>query len=142
MHRGGSSAALLLSSMAEVDKEDKLPGLVVAIAAPAPAGDDNDRDSFEYECKEAHRSRREFMQGGGIGIISHEHYHASDAASRYNRSCLDLYRVDDITSITDGRVLLEEGGTGPIRSTHTYAYRLQRWGKQGQRSGSHSIILH
>ena len=100
------------------------PGIVSVITKPR--SQDIEDEAFTHECREAHKSRREFLQGGNIELLSHEHYVATRDASEGSRACMDIYEVNDIAPLLSGKVLLEEGGDGPLM-THTYTYRLLRW---------------
>lgn len=94
-------------------------GLICVVSEPkAPS---TDSEAFTHESREAHKSRREFLQGGNVNIISHEHYVAKEDGARPKR-CMDVYEVDDIGPLLSGKVLLEEGGDGPLM-THTYTYK-------------------
>lgn len=41
------------------------------------------------------------------------------------QTCMDIYELSDIEPLLAGKVLLEEGGDGPLE-THTYTYKLLR----------------
>lgn len=97
-------------------------GFLCAISRPR--NPDVDNDTFQTECREAHKSRREFLQGGNVEILSHEHYRAKDNGSSV-QTCMDIYELSDIEPLLAGKVLLEEGGDGPLE-THTYTYKLLR----------------
>lgn len=97
-------------------------GFLCAISRPKDSG--VDADSFQKECREAHKSRREYLQGGNVEILSHEHYLAKADGSSI-QTCMDVYELSDIEPLLEGKVLLEEGGDGPLE-THTYTYKLLR----------------
>lgn len=101
------------------------PGFLLVISKPVK--DDTPADAFVFEVREAHKTRRIFLEGGGVNALSHEHY-LRKGDSRPTRSCMDLYEVDDIDPLLDGKVLLEEGGDqeGPVRESHSYVYKQVR----------------
>lgn len=105
------------------------PGIITVITHPRSK--DIDEEAFNHECREAHKSRREFMQGGNVQILSHEHYVRANDDSTDPRPCMDVYEVDDIGPLLSGKVLLEEGGDGPLM-THTYTYKLLRYYSNAQ----------
>lgn len=96
-------------------------------------------DRFTYECREAHKTRREYLKAGGVTILSHEHYvdgnhtgHDKEEGARSGATgappprCADLYEVDTIEPLLSGKVLLEEGGDGPLTGVHSYVYKTMR----------------
>ena len=95
------------------------PGILTVISTPKQSEDA--AESFEYECIEAHRGRREFLEGGGASIVSHEHFHAKS-----DQRALDLYELENVEPILAGNILLEEGGEGPVAEANSYAYKLLR----------------
>ena len=101
------------------------PGLLVVISKPVK--DDTAADAFVFEVKEAHKTRRIFLEGGGVKALSHEHY-LLKGDSNPARRCMDLYELDDIDPLLDGKILLEEGGDqeGPVRESHSYVYKSVR----------------
>lgn len=94
-------------------------GLICVVSEPKSRSVTS--ETFTYESREAHKSRREFLQGGNVNIISHEHYVAEEDETSPQR-CMDVYEVNDIGPLLSGKVLLEEGGDGPLM-THTYTYK-------------------
>lgn len=97
-------------------------GILCAISEPSNRA--ASQEAFDYECREAHKSRREFLQGGNIDILSHEHYARKQERNQVG-PCMDVYELSDIEPMISGKVLLEEGGDGPL-VTHTYTYKLIR----------------
>lgn len=98
------------------------PGFLCAISIPSSAT--VELSNFQDECREAHKSRREFLQGGNIQVLSHEHYIGQQGRGDM-QTCMDVYELSDIEPMLSGKVLLEEGGDGPL-VTHTYTYKLLR----------------
>lgn len=100
------------------------PGFLCAISKPQSSS--TDLESFQFECREAHKSRRAFLQGGNVEILSHEHFVAKgEEESTSTQTCMDVYELSDIEPLLAGKLLLEEGGDGPL-ITHTYTYKLLR----------------
>lgn len=101
-------------------------GLLVVISKPVK--DNTAADDFVFEVKEAHKTRRIFLEGGGVKALSHEHY-LLKGDSNPARKCMDLYELDDVDPLLDGKILLEEGGdeAGPVRESHTYVYKTSRY---------------
>ena len=101
-------------------------GILTVISIPNQSHDL--AEPFNYECKEAHRGRREFLDEGGASIVSHERFHAkSDENS--SKVCLDIYELEDIEPILNGKILLEEGGEGPVAEAQSCAYKLLRYNR-------------
>jgi hypothetical protein len=78
-------------------------------------------EDFEFECKEASKSRRVFLEGAGISMVSHEHFLSAEPHKQPQR-CLDLYELDDIEPLLSGKAILAEGGDGPLVA-HSYTYK-------------------
>lgn len=101
------------------------PGILTVISTARQSNDASAASTFEAELKEAHRSRRVFLEGGGVSILSHEHYHATDAVNPF-KTALDVYELDDVEPVTSGALLMEQGGDGPVAQAHSYVYRMMR----------------
>lgn len=94
------------------------PGLLTVVSKPIKPDDPSTVEAFELECKEAHKTRREFLIIAKATVLSHEHYSEKDG-----KRTLDLYEIDDIDGLLAGKALLEEGGEGPVRYSHSSIYR-------------------
>jgi hypothetical protein len=99
------------------------PGVIVVITRPFQS--ETDPTAFVNEVREAHKSRKVFLEIAEIKVLSHEHYRPKEEAST-GSSVLDVYEVSDIEPLLSGRMELEDGGDGPVLSADTYVYKTIR----------------
>lgn len=111
-------------------------GFLCVFTQPAITSDPAD-ETFRIESKEAHKSRRTFLEGASISILSHEHYRlvkdtnptSTDGNSSQSMQAaaqfLDLYELDDIEPLLTGRAIIAEGGDGPLE-VHSFTYKSLR----------------